>query len=294
MVNDFNDIRILKKNDLNFPKGFLDLKDCPEQIYVCGNDKILNDFFIGIVGARKCKFESQMIARKITSDLLKYNINIVSGLALGIDSEAHRTCVENQKKTIAVLGGGLDKIYPSKNYKLAKEIIENGGVLISEYESGTSYLPRNLHNRNRLIAALSKGVLIIEAKKNSGSLITARFAENLKRDIFVLPGDVNDISYEGSNQLLVEGKFFIRNAEDIVQKYDMLKCEKIALKNKENVIIPEDLHEVLNIISKKGSNIEEICNKLNKSVNVVLSKLTMLELAGLISKKDGKFYKNIL
>lgn len=294
MVNDFKDIHIIKKNDDVFPKGLLDLKDCPEQIYALGNIEILNEFFIGIVGARKCAVDSLMITKKITSELVQNKINIVSGLAVGVDSEAHCTCIENSGKTVAVLGGGLDKIYPRKNYKLAKDIIEKGGVLISEYPNGTAYLPRNLHNRNRLIAAVSKGVLIIEAKKESGSLITARFAEELKRKVFVLPGSVNDIKYEGSNQLLVEGKFCVRNAADIMKKYDIFKCEKRSLKKNINVSVPKELTEVFNVVSNKGTSIEEICESLNISVNMVLSKLTILEIKGFIIKKDSKFYKNIL
>lgn len=294
MVNDFKDIHIIKKNDDVFPKGLLDLKDCPEQIYALGNIEILNEFFIGIVGARKCAVDSLMITKKITSELVQNKINIVSGLAVGVDSEAHCTCIENGGKTVAVLGGGLDKIYPRKNYKLAKDIIEKGGVLISEYPNGTAYLPRNLHNRNRLIAAVSKGVLIIEAKKESGSLITARFAEELKRKVFVLPGSVNDIKYEGSNQLLVEGKFCVRNAADIMKKYDMFKCEKRSLKKNINVSVPKELIEVFNVVSNKGTSIEEICESLNIPVNMVLSKLTILEIKGFIIKKDSKFYKNIL
>ena len=294
MVNDFKDIHIIKKNDDVFPKGLLDLKDCPEEIYALGNIEILNEFFIGIVGARKCAVDSLMITKKITSELVQNKINIVSGLAIGVDSEAHCTCIENGGKTVAVLGGGLDKIYPRKNYKLAKDIIEKGGVLISEYPNGTAYLPRNLHNRNRLIAAVSKGVLIIEAKKESGSLITARFAEELKRKVFVLPGSVNDIKYEGSNQLLVEGKFCVRNAADIMKKYDMFKCEKRSLKKNINVSVPKELIEVFNVVSNKGTSIEEICESLNIPVNMVLSKLTILEIKGFIIKKDSKFYKNIL
>lgn len=294
MVNDFKDIHIIKKNDDVFPKGLLDLKDCPEQICALGNIEILNEFFIGIVGARKCAVDSLMITKKITSELVQNKINIVSGLAVGVDSEAHFTCIENGGKTVAVLGGGLDKIYPRKNYKLAKDIIEKGGVLISEYPNGTAYLPRNLHNRNRLIAAVSKGVLIIEAKKESGSLITARFAEELKRKVFVLPGSVNDIKYEGSNQLLVEGKFCVRNAADIMKKYDMFKCEKRSFKKDINVSVPKELIEVFNVVSNKGTSIEEICESLNIPVNIVLSKLTMLEIKGFIIKKDSKFYKNIL
>lgn len=294
MVNDFKDIHIIKKNDDVFPKGLLDLKDCPEQIYALGNIEILNEFFIGIVGARKCAVDSLMITKKITSELVQNKINIVSGLAVGVDSEAHCTCIENGGKTVAVLGGGLDKIYPRKNYKLAKDIIEKGGVLISEYPNGTAYLPRNLHNRNRLIAAVSKGVLIIEAKKESGSLITARFAEELKRKVFVLPGSVNDIKYEGSNQLLVEGKFCVRNAADIMKKYDMFKYEKRSLKKNINISVPKELIEVFNVVSNKGTSIEEICESLNIPVNMVLSKLTILEIKGFIIKKDSKFYKNIL
>ena len=213
-------IKILHKTNMNFPKKFLELNDCPEFIFVLGNEKILNNFSIGIVGARKAEYESKEIARKISQDIAKQNITIVSGLAVGVDSAAHKGALDVKGKTIAVLGNGLDKIYPRENTELALKIIESGGAIISEYFPETEPVPINLHKRNRLISALSEGVVIIEAKRKSGSLITADYALKQNKKLFVIPGSVNDLNYEGSNKLLVDGAKCICSAVNLFGEFE--------------------------------------------------------------------------
>ena len=141
-------IKFLKKGENNFPKNLEALEDCPDILFVMGNEKILNDFSIAVIGARKCTIEGRIIAEDISKELTKANINIISGLALGIDSIAHETCVKNNGKTIAVLGGGFYNLYPKENKKLVNEIIDTGGVVISEYPPDE--VPRGLNFKKKV------------------------------------------------------------------------------------------------------------------------------------------------
>lgn len=189
-------IKFLKKGENNFPKNLEALEDCPDILFVMGNEKILNDFSIAVIGARKCTIEGRIIAEDISKELTKANINIISGLALGIDSIAHETCVKNNGKTIAVLGGGFYNLYPKENKKLVNEIIDTGGVVISEYPPDEVPRGLNFKKRNRIIAAISSGVVVIEAKEKSGSLSTVNYARKLEKNIFVVPGNVRDENYK--------------------------------------------------------------------------------------------------
>lgn len=282
-------IKILHKNNKYFPKNFLKLKDCPEFIFVLGNEKILNDFSIAIVGARKASYESKAIAKTIAEDIATSDVAVVSGLAIGIDSEAHAGASKAQGKTIAVLGNGLDKIYPKENQKIAMQIVENGGAIISEQFPGVDPLPINLNKRNRLISALAEGVLIIEAKRKSGSLITAEYAKKQEKKLFVIPGNINDMNFEGSNQLLVDGAGCVRNAKDMLKNYD-IKIKENASQNSLKKI-PENLVSIYNLINKKGTSFQEICTKSSEVAKDIFTKLTMLEVSGHVKKADGKFFK---
>lgn len=281
--------KILHKNNKYFPKNFLKLKDCPEFIFVLGNERILNNFSIAIVGARKASYESKTIAKTIAEDIATSGVTVASGLAIGIDSEAHTGALKAQGKTIAVLGNGLNKIYPRENKKLAMQIIESGGAIISEQFPGTDPLPINLNKRNRLISALAEGVLIIEAKRKSGSLITAEYAKKQEKKLFVIPGGINDTNFEGSNKLLVDGAKCVRNANDVLKSYD-LKTKEIA-PHSSSKKIPENLVSIYNLISKKGTSFQEICTKSSEAIKDIFTKLTMLEVSGYIKKADGKFFK---
>lgn len=282
--------KILHKNNKYFPKNFLKLKDCPEFIFVLGNEQILNDFSIAIVGARKASYESKEIAKNIAEDIASSDVTVVSGLAIGIDSEAHAGALKAQGKTIAVLGNGLDKIYPRENKKLAMQIIESGGAIISEQFPGSDPLPINLNKRNRLISALAECVLIVEAKRKSGSLITAEYAKKQEKKLFVIPGGINDINFEGSNQLLVDGAKCARNANDVLRNYD-LKIKENTPRGSPNKI-PENLVSIYNLITKKGTSFQEICAKSTESTKDIFTKLTMLEVSRHIKKADGKFFKS--
>ena len=180
-------IKTIKYNSKEYPEKLKQIENPPKQIYVLGNSKILNNFSIAIVGCRLCSEYGKKMAQSIAYNLSKYNINVISGLALGIDTNAHKGSLMSIGKTIAVLGNGLDMIYPMQNIDLANKIIESGGAIISEYPVGVRPNKENFPARNRIISALSDGVVVIEAKEKSGSFITVECALEQGKDIFAIP-----------------------------------------------------------------------------------------------------------
>lgn len=212
-------IKTIKIKDKEYPEKLKNIENPPKQIYVLGNSNILNDFSISIVGCRLCSKYGKMMAQSIAYNLSKYNINIVSGLALGIDTNAHKGCLMNNGKTIAVLAHGLDMIYPIQNTDLANKIIENGGAIISEYPVGIKPKKENFPERNRLISGLSNGVVVIEAKEKSGALITVESALEQGKDVFAIPGNINSINSIGTNNLIKEGAKITTCVNDILEEY---------------------------------------------------------------------------
>lgn len=201
-----------------YPKQLRGIYDAPLKLYVLGNKEILKQPGIAIVGSRKATEYGKKVAQQFSKDLSQNGINIISGLALGIDTCAHLGTLypDSIGKTIAVLGSGLDEIYPKQNVELAKQIIKCGGCIITEYPLGTK--PEKVHfpQRNRIISGLSKGVLIVEASEKSGSLITADFALDQGREVFAVPGNILSYSAVGTNNLIKQGAKLVTSYEDIL------------------------------------------------------------------------------
>ena len=280
-------IKCIDQNSEFFPLKLKMLEKCPKQIFVYGNEGVLSEFSLAVIGSRKCSILGKAIAHDIGGELARNNITIVSGLARGIDTIAHNVCIENKSKTIAVLGGGHGKIYPRENLDIIHRIVENSGAVISEYPLEYPALPNNFRERNRIIAALSDGIILIEAQKNSGSLITIKYGKKLNKKIFAVPGCLDNELYEGSNIVLCEGAYCIRNTNDIYEKYNNLTC-LIKKAKKENYIIDENLKGVYSFLSYTPTNLEEICAKSAEPLNKVMSKLTLLEMAGVITRIEGQ------
>ena len=212
-------IKTIKINNKEYPEKLKQLENPPKQIYVLGDSSILNDFAISIVGCRLCSDYGKNMAQSIAYNLAKHNINVISGLALGIDTNAHLGCLMNRGKTIAVVAHGLDMIYPTQNINLANEIIEKGGAIISEYPVVVRPKKENFPERNRLISGLSDGVVVIEAKERSGSLITVEFALEQGKDVFAVPGNINSANSIGTNNLIKEGAKITTCVNDILEEY---------------------------------------------------------------------------
>lgn len=245
-----NNINIIHIYEESYPQILKEIYDPPISLYIKGNKEILNNKNIGIVGCRECTDYGKKAAKYFAYNLAKENINIVSGLAKGVDSFAHLGCLstykENQNcgknnnrcgkqnsnyekndnncgkqksncgKTIAVVGNGLDMVYPKENIELANEIIKSGGAIISEYPCGTKPDKMNFPARNRIISGISSGIIVVEAKEKSGTLITVDFALEQGRDVFVVPGNINSINSVGTNDLIKQGAKLVTTYSDIM------------------------------------------------------------------------------
>ena len=210
-----NNIDIISIKDKEYPSLLKQIYDPPISLYIKGNKDILNNKSIGIVGCREVSEYGKKVAKYFSYNLAKQNINIVSGLAKGVDSYAHIGTLSTEGKTIAVVGNGLDTVYPAENLYLTNRIIETGGTIISEYPLGTKSEKMNFPARNRIISGMSKGIIVIEAKEKSGTLITVDFALEQGRDVYVVPGNINSINSIGTNDLIKQGAKMVTTYKDI-------------------------------------------------------------------------------
>jgi len=204
--------------DKNYPEKLKNIYDPPIIIYALGNIEILNYISVAVIGSREPTFYGKKVASEISYNLSKNNVTVISGMAKGIDGEAHIGALKAQGKTIAVLGSGLDCIYPKENEYLFNAIIKNDGVIISEYPLGTKPKPTNFPRRNRIISGLSNGVLVVEAKERSGTLITVDFALEQGKMVYAIPGDINKYNSKGTNNLIKEGAKPVTNVDDILEE----------------------------------------------------------------------------
>ena len=198
-----------------YPIQLKNIYNPPLKLYVLGNKELLNQKGVAIVGARDATEYGKRVALQFSKELSENGINIISGLALGIDTYAQLGALS---KTIAVLGSGLDEMYPKQNTELAKRIIRSGGCIITEYPLGTKPEKLNFPQRNRIISGLSEGVLIVEAGEKSGSLITAEFALEQGRDVFAIPGNILNTTSVGTNNLIKQGAKLVTNYSEILEE----------------------------------------------------------------------------
>jgi DNA processing protein len=213
------EIKTISIEDKEYPELLKKIPEYPKTLYFRG--KILpKENCFAIVGTRRCSDYGKQIALEIGEDLIKSGLTIISGLAEGIDTHAHLSAVKRKKRTIAVLGTGLDEksIYPQTNLKLVKKILETGGCLISEYPPGTRGSKFSFPKRNRIISGMSLGVLVVEAKRKSGSLITAMWAKRQGKKVFAVPGHIHSLNSEGCHYLIKKGAILAENANDILKE----------------------------------------------------------------------------
>lgn len=212
-----NKIEIVNINDYRYPSKLKNIDNRPIVLYMKGNLDNIDNESVAIVGSRNCSLYGKKNADFFSYELAKRNVNVVSGLAKGIDAVAHQACINAKGKTIAVIGNGLDNIYPKENLKLAEKILENNGVIISEYIVGTKPEKENFPRRNRIISGLSDAVIVVEASNKSGALITANYGANQGKDVWAIPGNIYSYSSIGTNNLIKDGANVLTNINDIIK-----------------------------------------------------------------------------
>lgn len=302
-------IKILK-GDEKYPKLLQEIKHPPNQIYAIGDINLLNTKCIAIVGSRNCTEYGQRMTYDFGKELCEYGFTIVSGLATGVDSFAHKIAINNGGKTIAVLPCGFENIYPKENEELYKQIIQNGGCIISEYEPKTKSSYDKYVKRNRIVAGLSLGTLVVEGAYRSGTSITAGIAQQNGRKVFCIPSSLDNPKGFTPNWLIQKGAFLVINVEDILiqienkkwKKMNMsennIKEEKRKEQTQEKTIkrkeIPEDYQELYGIIEKEEKiHLNDIVKKSNQEISQINYQLTMLEIEGIIEQLPGKQFKII-
>jgi DNA processing protein len=289
-------IEILTIGGEAYPPQLKEIASAPSVLYVRGDKSLLSNKSIAIVGSRKFTQYGRRVTENLTKDLVRAGLTIVSGLALGIDGIAHRAALDAGGFTAAVLGTGIDDatIYPREHFNLAKQIIENGGVLITEQPPKTPSLKQNFPARNRIMAGLALGTLVIEAAESSGSLITASFALEQNREVFAVPGDIFSPQSAGANLLLKRGAKLVSSAADILEEFSLSRTlprqqagqPELALKIFEPRTDEEKI--IWKILSNEPLHIDKISKLAKLRTAVVSSTLAALEIEGAVKNIGGQ------
>jgi len=285
------DITTITQAHRDYPALLRHIADPPATLYARGNIALLDTFCFGIVGTRKASDYGLQATAEIVGHLATNGITIVSGLATGIDAASHRATLKANGKTIAVFGTGVDdaSVYPTDNLRLAQEILEHDGLLISEYPAGTHGQLFTFPQRNRIISGISRGVLIVEADRKSGSLITAQCALDQNRDVFAVPGGIYWPRSAGANLLIQQGARPVMSAADILESY---KLRQIPLP-KEVLSTSDPVQEcILALLREHGPlHMEELARRSEKNPSYIMTAITLLELRDIIGHQGGGVYK---
>ena len=278
----------------NYPQRLLNCYDSPSMLYYKGNTDLNSSKIVAIVGTRNNNEYGKNICEKLVEELAAEEVIIVSGLAFGIDSIAHKAALKNEMKTIGVLAHGLDRVYPSQNSSLAKQMITNGGLL-TEFRRLTKPDRQNFPSRNRIVAGISDAVIVVETGIKGGSLITAELGNGYNKDVFAFPGRVNDTKSEGCNFLIKNNKAaLITSAKDLLENMGWKKKNVTsAAKQRELFIeLTADEKTVVDILqSQEQVHIDELYLKSKLNSSAVAAALLMLEMQGVVASLPGKMYK---
>jgi DNA processing protein len=286
-------IEVLTREDARFPSSLLNLSDAPICLYVKGDSGILADdklFHLGIVGSRRGTEYGIKTTRTLVAELSRQipHLSIVSGLAYTIDAVAHTTALDQGVKTIAFLGCGVDIVYPYGNRRLYERILKEKGAIVSEFPPGETVVPGLFIARNRLISGLSRGVLIVEGTKTSGSLITARYAAEQGREVFAVPGRVDSPMSEAPHLLIREGATLTTSIDDILSAYD-LKKKQMSLKKTEMSFTKEE-RLLFTFLDGESKRLDEIVSAIQLNVQATLTTLSRLELQGIVERGIDERY----
>ncbi len=281
-------VKVFTWHDPDYPSRLKEIYDYPPVLYVRGSLLPEDEWCLAVVGTRRASVYGRQVTEEIVADLARSKITIVSGLARGIDSIAHRIALDTGGRSIAIFACGLDTVYPSENANLARSIIQQG-ALISEYPLGTRPRADNFPRRNRIMSGMSLGVLVIEAGETSGALITANLALEQNREVFAVPGSILSPASRGTNRLIQEGAKLVHNYTDILEE---LNLTAVAHQIEIREVIPASDTEswLLKQLSVEPTHIDEVCRSSGLPVSTVSSTLAMMELKGLVKQMGAMHY----
>ncbi|MCX7928368.1 MAG: DNA-processing protein DprA [Patescibacteria group bacterium] len=281
-------IEVITKSDPNYPFNLKSISNAPFVLYCKGKILPSDSTSIAVIGTRKMTNYGRDVAEHFTKSLVEFGVTIVSGLAFGVDSIAHETAILHKGRTIAVIGCGLDRIYPAGNLNLAKKIIENGAIL-SEYPLGYPAFRSNFAARNRIISGLSKGVLVVEGEKRSGTLLTASHAADQGRTVYAVPGSIFSVYSQASHYLIQNGAQIAVSPHDIIADIgatSVLSCEV------HSVLPTDEIEEkIYSLLVSDSLHLDELSRIIGLRVSEVSQKLTVMELKGIVKHIGNGIYR---
>ncbi len=287
-----NRLRILSMEDYEYPDALRAIGDPPPYLFLQGSGEALNQpRMLCVVGARKASAQGELAAQNIASGLSENGVTVVSGLALGIDTAAHRGCLEGGSPTVAVLACGLDQDYPAGNTDLRRRILDEGGAVISEYPPGTVASRYAFPVRNRIMSGMTRGTVLIEARLQSGSITTVHHALDQGREVFAYPGVPNTEYAEGAHQLLREGARYFTTAADILEDLDWLE-DRLPTAQEKTALPPLSPAQqaILSLLRGGSRSLDELAAESQLTASDLSGSLTMLQLMGLVKALPGKQY----
>jgi DNA processing protein len=283
--------RLITWDDADYPRAWLQISDPPPAFFFLGRSELLNRPTIAIVGSRNATRQGCENARAFAETLSRSGLTIASGLALGIDAAAHGGGLAGPGSTLAVLGTGIDRVYPARNRDLAHQIAERGG-LISEFPLGTPPLAGNFPRRNRLISGLARGCLVVEATLKSGSLITARLALEQGREVFAIPGSIHSPFSKGCHRLIKDGAKLVESAQDVLEEFGVTTSATngvdVAAHPRSGV-----QEAVLDALGRDPADLDTLCERTGLGADVVAATLAELEIDGLVATQAGGRYQRL-
>jgi DNA processing protein len=281
-------VKVLTWEDDSYPRRLKEISQPPPVIFVRGSINVEDDWAVSVVGTRRVTPYGRQVAMEIARFLAQNGVTLVSGLARGVDAIAHQAAMQEGGRTIAVLGSGVDVIYPPEHRKLADEIMKQGAV-ISDYPLGTQPESSNFPPRNRIIAGLSLATIVVEAGETSGALITAEFAAEQGREVFAVPGSILTPQSEGTNKLIEEGARPLLRMNEILE---ILKLEQIPEKQftRKTINATSEEKKLLGYLNQDPKHIDEICQISGLPIQSVSATLTMMELKGMVTQVGGMNY----
>jgi DNA processing protein len=280
-------------------------KEAPKQLYYKGNISLLDSDCLAVVGSRKMTTYGRQVTEKLVGQIASSGVTIVSGFMYGVDATAHKTAVEVGGKTIAVMPCGIDRIHPEYQVKLYNDILENNGLIISEYESDMQPGYWTYPARNRIVAGISKATLVIEAGEKSGSLITANLAIKFNRKLFAVPGPITSVNSFGTNDLIKENKAeIVLDAKNILDFFNNElregRNERLSLSQREAKPLGKKIfgnfgnsttnNEIIQLLLVEPVEIDVLARKLNKNIQEISKQLSFMEIKGLVKKENNKYY----